>query len=167
MLNGANPKYQGELSKINEGYAYFKRAQRAASSVATEDGFFSPAQYHNAVKALDKTKDKRAFSEGTALGQDLSTAAKSVLPQSVRDSGTPERLMASNPYAWLTGTLAAVPGAMAYSKLGTQMAQAALLSRPQGAQTLAQLVKNNPQAITGAAVPLAELMMSTQRPAPQ
>jgi hypothetical protein len=174
MIEDVNPGYSKELSAVNQGYAAFKRAQRAASSVGAQDGFFTPAQYHNAVKALDKTKDKRAFAEGTAIGQELSTAAKERLSSKLPDSGTATRglveaalfgggaHMLGAPYA--AGALAAPA---AYSKLGTQMAQAALLSRPRFADPLAQLVKNNPQAITGAAVPLAELMMSTQRPAPQ
>jgi len=91
MINTVNPNYATELGKINWGYSNFKRAQTAAASVGAQDGVFSPAQLHRAVKAGDKSKDKARFAEGTANMQDLSTAGKAVLPSSVPDSGTPYR----------------------------------------------------------------------------
>lgn len=91
MRDRVNPQFAGEVQKANAGYANFKRVQRAASSVGAKDGVFTPAHLLNAAKAGDFTKDKRAFSEGDALMQDLATAGKNTLPQQVRDSGTPER----------------------------------------------------------------------------
>ncbi len=93
MVERVNPAERGELQKINAGWANLKRVQRAASSVGAKDGVFTPAMLHNAVKALDKSKDKAAFAAGKALMQDLSSAAKDVLPQTVPDSGTPERAL--------------------------------------------------------------------------
>jgi len=170
MVEEANPAYKGELSKINTGYASFKRAQRAGSTVGTKDGFFTPAQYNNAVKALDKTKDKRAFSEGTALGQELAQAGKSVLSQTVPDSGTALRSLMENAAlgggAFAAGGVPLAAGAMAapaiYSAPGTSLMQKALMSRPQGAQPLSQLIRGSAPAITAGAVPLSQLMMSSQ-----
>jgi hypothetical protein len=162
MIDAANPEYAGDLSKINQGYAAFKRAQRASSSVATQDGFFTPAQYQNAVKALDKTKDKRAFSEGTALGQELGSAGKSVLSQKIPDSGTAGRTWLQSPGKAAMGLLMGIPAEAAYSSIGQQVAKAALMSRPQGAAALAQLIKNSNPALTAGAVPLSQLMMSSQ-----
>jgi len=93
MLSRQNPDYAKELASINKGYANFKRVQKAASSVATNEGVFSPAQLQNAIKVLDKSKDKGAFAKGAALMQDLSSAAKEVLPQKLNDSGTASRLL--------------------------------------------------------------------------
>ena len=73
---------------------------------------------------MDKSKDKRAFSEGSALMQDLTDAAKTTLPSKVPDSGTPARLMADvmNPLRWpgmAVNAAAALPVAMAYSRPGS------------------------------------------------
>jgi hypothetical protein len=91
MVENMNPKYQGELKKINEGYANFKKVQNAAGRVGAQEGVFTPAQLHSAVRAGDSSKDKARFSEGNALMQDLSSAGKSVLSPTVPDSGTPLR----------------------------------------------------------------------------
>lgn len=91
MVENVNPAYQGELAKINQGYANFKKVQNAASKVGAQEGVFTPAQLHAAVRAGDPSKDKARFSEGNALMQDLSTAGKSTLSQTVPDSGTPMR----------------------------------------------------------------------------
>lgn len=91
MVENVNPAYQGELAKINEGYANFKKVQSAGADIGALNGVFSPAQLQRAVRRGDTTKDKRAFSEGDALMQDLSEAGKQVLAPTVPDSGTPFR----------------------------------------------------------------------------
>lgn len=95
MVENVNPTYQGELQKINEGYANFKKVQNAASKVGAQGGVFTPAQLHASVRAGDPSKDKARFAEGNALMQDLSTAGKEVLAPTVPDSGTPFRSMAA------------------------------------------------------------------------
>jgi hypothetical protein len=106
MRDRVNPQYAGEIQKANAAYANFKRIQRAASSDAAKNGVFTPAHLLNAAKAGDFSKDKRAFSEGDALMQDLAAAGKEVLPNSIADSGTAERLMwAGLPGAGVTGAL--------------------------------------------------------------
>lgn len=91
MVENVNPAHQGELQKINEGYANFKKVQNAAGRVGANEGVFTPAQLHAAVRAGDPSKDKARFSEGNALMQDLSGAGKAVLSPTVPDSGTPMR----------------------------------------------------------------------------
>jgi hypothetical protein len=122
MVNRVNPEYEGELAKINEGYANFKIGQRAAGTVGAQEGTFTPAQLHGAVRASDKSKDKARFAEGNALMQDLSVAGKKVLPSTVPDSGTPLRaaLMYSLANPIKAGALAIPVGAasMAYTPLG-------------------------------------------------
>ena len=64
LVTRSNPNYAKELNAINTGYANFKRVQNAASKVGAEEGVFSPAQLQNAVRAMDKSKDKARFAEG-------------------------------------------------------------------------------------------------------
>ena len=92
LIERSNPQYAKELSAINEAYRIMKTAQKASSSVAADDGVFTAAQLHNAVKVGDKSKDKQAFTEGTAYLQDLSGAGKRVLANQYPDSGTAGRI---------------------------------------------------------------------------
>ncbi len=125
MVENVNPQQQGELARINEGYANFKKVQDAAGRVGANQGVFSPAQLHSAVRSGDQSKDKRAFSEGNALMQDLSAAGRAVLPSSVPDSGTPFRSMAALAMAHpLKATGMALPlslGALGYTPAGQNL----------------------------------------------
>jgi len=153
----SNPKLGEELAKINLGYANFKRIQKAASSVAAEDGVFNPAQLHNAVKAADRSKDKARFAEGTALMQDLSAAGKNMLSNKVPNSGTVDRLLLGggalgsglvNPLipAGLLG------GAALYSRPIQGLLGSAVASRPALAQPAADIFrKAAPAFIPGGA----------------
>lgn len=92
MMSRQNPILQATKDRIDAGYAKFKSVQQAAAAVGTHpDGTFTPAQLNRAIKARDRSKDKAAFARGDAMMQDLAIAARDVLPQVVRDSGTPER----------------------------------------------------------------------------
>ena len=102
-----NPALAEDLAKNDEGWANFKRLQRASSSVAADKGVFSPAQLHNAAKTGDRSKDKSKFARGEALMQDLTSAGKSVLPAKVPDSGTATRALVE---AALTGGLGTLVG---------------------------------------------------------
>lgn len=92
LAQRSNPDLAPQLKAINAGYANFKRMERAAASVAADDGVFSPAQLQSAVKALDKSKDKGRFARGEALMQDLADAGRVRLGASVPNSGTTDRL---------------------------------------------------------------------------
>jgi hypothetical protein len=94
MMARQNQQLQAVKDRIDSGYAKFKTVQRAATTLGTHpDGTFSPAQLNRAVAARDRSKDKAAFARGDAMMQDLATAARDVLPQTVPDSGTPERAL--------------------------------------------------------------------------
>lgn len=82
-----------DLQSANSAWANFKRVQNAGAKLGAEDGEFTPSQFQNAVRALDKSKDKSAFARGSALGQDLGDAGKAVLGNKVPNSGTAERLL--------------------------------------------------------------------------
>jgi hypothetical protein len=130
MVARNNPDLAGELQQIDKAYAHFKKLQAAAGGVGAEEGVFTPAQLHRAARAGDRTKDKRAFSEGTALYQDLTNAGKSVMPNKVPDSGTAGRMF-SNLFSLkglagtVGGTAAAIPALGIYSKTGSKAANAA------------------------------------------
>jgi hypothetical protein len=155
-----NPKAAAELKAINTGYANFKRMQKAASSVAADDGEFTPAMLHNAVKAADRSKDKRAFSEGAALMQDLSAAGKTVLSNKVADSGTAGRaaMMAGGVASGLVSPLVPIGlaggylgGNMLYSQPSQNLLRGLVSSRSQLAQPAANMIrKATPALIPGA-----------------
>lgn len=156
LVMRSNPSNAADLAKINEGYANFKRIQRAASGVGANEGVFTPAQLQSAVKAMDKSKDKARFAQGDALLQDLSEAGKARLSQTVPDSGTPFRLAtmatlgggaAINPII----PLSALIGAAGYSRAGQRAVTALLTERPEIANSLAALIRG-PGALTAQTV---------------
>lgn len=139
MVERSNPKFAGDLNKINTGWANFKRVQRASSGIGAQEGVFSPAQLQAAVKILDKSKDSGGFARGSALMQDLSDPAKAVMQQTIPNSGSVDRALATatmlglgtgvtvNPYA-----VAPLAGAaLGYVPAGRRVAQALLAERPQ------------------------------------
>lgn len=115
LERAAGPQYAGEVKAANAGWAEFKRMQRAAGFLGAEDGVFSPANYLNAVKALDRSKDKGAFARGSALGQDLGGDAVRVMGQKVPDSGTALRTVMQNPVQNALIGAVTSPVAAAYS----------------------------------------------------
>ena len=147
-----NPKLAPKLKAIDAGYANFKRLQKAASSVAAEDGNFTPAMLHNAIKAADRSKDKARFSEGNALMQDLSAAGKNLLHNRVPNSGTVDRALLSGGALgsglispWIPAGLAG--GAVMYSPIGQALLRGAVASRPQVAQPAAQIFRQAAPAL--------------------
>lgn len=146
-----NPELAPALKAINTGYANFKRLQKASSSVAAEDGVFSPAMLQSAVRALDKSKDKGRFSEGGALMQDLSSAGKNLLGNKVADSGTAGRL-ALGGGALAAGTLSPViplslmGGAAMYTPAAQRLLSQVFTSRPDFAQPAAKMLRNSAPA---------------------
>ena len=155
----SNPTLAPELRAINAGYANFKRLQRASSSVAAEDGVFTPAMLHNAVKAADRSKDKARFSEGGALMQDLSAAGKNMLHNRVPNSGTVDRALLGGGALgsgllspWIPAGL--VGGAAMYSPLMQAALRGTVSARPELAQPAAQAFRQAaPALIPGGAQP--------------
>ena len=93
----AGPDVAADVKAANAAWAEFKRIQRASSMIGAKEGVFTPENYLNAVKALDRSKDHSAFARGTALGQPFGTEAASVMGRTVPDSGTPFRSLISKP----------------------------------------------------------------------
>jgi hypothetical protein len=148
MLKRQAGVHADELQKANAGWANFKRVQRASAALGADDGSFTPAQFQNAVKAMDKSRDKGAFARGSALGQDLGDAGKSVLTGKVPNSGTAERLIYGGG-ALATGAVnPAIPaGLLGGAALYTQPSQRFLTSlvakRPERAAELAEFIRQH------------------------
>jgi hypothetical protein len=148
MVERNNPKYAGQLSKVNEAYANLLRVENAAAQSGAKEGVFTPAQLERASRALDPSLRKRASAHGGALMQDLATQGQTVLAQQLPESGTAPRLMyglggLGAGGAYLTGGLGGLAATGAGLGLGsalyTQPAQRAiaslLTSRPELART--------------------------------
>jgi len=154
LVTRSNPQYAKELKAVDTGYANFKRVERAASSLGAEDGIFSPAQLQNAIKAMDRSKDKGQFAQGQALMQDLSESAKTALGNKVPDSGTPYRSMiaalAASGGAGAAGFPAIAASLIAspllYSQAGQNMLAAILTKRPNFANALATQLNTSDKA---------------------
>lgn len=163
LVERNNPAQAAELKAINRGYANFKRVQRAASGLGAEDGVFSAAQLQNAVKATDRSKDKARFARGNALMQDLAEPAKAVLGPKVPDSGTPYRSMAALGVGGLAGGVTfGLPGAAAvaaapvlYSRAGQNALATILARRPQGAEDVANALRQIAPYATAPAIGFA------------
>jgi hypothetical protein len=160
LVTRSNPQYAKELKAIDTGYANFKRVERAAASLGAEEGIFSPAQLQNAVKAMDRSKDKGQFAQGGALMQDLSESAKTALGNKVPDSGTPYRSMMAALAASGGAGAMGMPGVAAaliaspllYSQTGQNMLAAILTKRPDFANALAAQLNTSEKAKLAALV---------------
>lgn len=153
-----------ELQAVNAGWANFKRVQRAAGSLGAEDGQFTPAQFQGAVKALDKSKDKGAFARGGALGQDLSDAGRSILTNTVPNSGTVDRAMNIGGLGALLLNPKLLLGPIAGAGMYLPSVQRALVtaasSRPAAAQPAAEALRSaGPMLIPG----LTQLLLNDGR----
>lgn len=153
------PELAKEIRDASKAYAGFKRMQRAASSVAADQGVFTPAQLHNAVKALDKSAGKGAFARGDAMLQDLSETAKSVMTEKIPDSGTAGRLALPALFHYATSGTNLLPHLAAEGGIGalySKPAQAAFrklaAGNPQARRVLADLIRKHSEQYS---VPLA------------
>lgn len=137
QLERSNPDLAPQLSAVNQGWAIYTRLRDAASRVGSDEGVFSPAQLQSAVRSGDKTVGHGGFAKGEALLQDLSGAGKSVLGNTVPNSGTFDR--AALPFIMekaMAGeipwhvALAAVLGSMPYTSIGQKVTKALMADRP-------------------------------------
>lgn len=173
LLARANPNEAPTIRAANEAFARFIRMERAAGSQGAADGVFSPAQFSNAVRMSDRSTRRGQYARGDALMQELSDAGRGVLPATVPDSGTPERLMlaqllsggglgaataAASGGVGLGPIAAGIAGSMAYSEPARRAYQAALL----GARRPGTVAAGRALAPAGApvAVPLGSLLLS-------
>jgi hypothetical protein len=157
LVTRSNPAHAAELKAINTGWANFKRVQNAAAKIGSDEGVFTPAQLQNAVRALDKSKDKARFAEGNALMQDLSGAAKTQMSGKVSDSGTAGRLALGGGALGAGMVNPMIPiglltGAAAYTPFAQNLLRGAVSSRGAFAEPAANaLRKAAPMLIPGGA----------------
>ncbi len=90
-----NAEAAAALDAANRKYRDFMIAVRATGKPGAEGGNYTPNQLAQAVREGDISKNKRAYAKGTAYGQDLSDAAKTVLSDKVPNSGTADRALAA------------------------------------------------------------------------
>jgi hypothetical protein len=159
MLSRVNPKEAPELSKIDRAYAEFQRVQVAAARQGAKDGLFTPAQLSSAVRQMDSTMRKKAFSKGDALMQDLAKSGEKVLSPTVPDSGSPGRAMVAGMLARpaeaaAIGLPAALPMSLLYSRLGQSVINPLLAARPSWAPAAGQAIQRGAQM---GAVPMATM----------
>lgn len=142
----SSPQASASLKAADKGYANLVRVEGAAKAAKNNEGVFTPAQLNMAIQMADNSVRKRAVSRGTALMQDLGSAGQKVLGNKVPNSGTAERLMYGggalgggfmiNP-AIPAGLLA---GAAAYTPPAQALLRAAVSSRPQLAEPVAEML---------------------------
>jgi hypothetical protein len=143
----ANPAHAERLAKINEGYAIYAVLRDAASRVGATEGVFTAPQLQGAVRAADKSVGKGRFATGQAKMQDLSDAARGVLPSTIPESGTTTRALINA--LTLGGSYAVNPlipaglvaGAGVYSQPGNALLRLLLAQRPAVAEPAAQLAR--------------------------
>lgn len=154
MLKRQAGSYADDLQKTNGAWAKFKRVQNAASKLGADEGSFTPAQFQNAVRSMDKSKDKAAFARGGALMQELGDAGKSVLGNKVPNSGTADRALMTGAgiYSFLDPTvgLPLLAGASLYTNPVQKALTGAVTNRPQSAQAVSSLIKQSSPYLTPA-----------------
>lgn len=79
------------LGNINKSYAMLTRLENAAGRA--NEGVFTPNQFSQAVKSMDQSIRKRAYSRGDAMMQQLSDEGRAVLGNVYPDSGTVGRAL--------------------------------------------------------------------------
>lgn len=145
-LINQNPGVGEALKKVNRGWANFVRFEKAVGSKGAEahEGIFNPNQLSTAVNQSEQSLWNKATNR--AMMKDLVVMGKRTLPNSIPNSGTSERTLAT---ALLGGTAVVSPqmALMAgiipaiYSKWGMKFARAALTNRPPGSGTIAQALQ--------------------------
>lgn len=155
MLNRQAGEAGNELKAVNTAWANFKRVQNAAGKLGADEGTFSPSQLQNAVRAMDKSKDKAAFARGGALMQDLGDAGKSILGNKVPDSGTAGRLLLGGGALGSYLINPAIPvglvgGASLYTSPAQKFLNAAITQRPESAKAIASIIKQSSPYLTPA-----------------
>jgi hypothetical protein len=173
LMTRANPHASRPVMAANEAYSQLQRLNGASGMQGAVDGVFTPQQLQAAVRTQDRSAAHRAFARGDARLQDLSDAARSVLPNTVQDSGTGFRnaLMAA-----LGGSSAGLPLA-GEAAAGLAGVAAAYSDPARRALTQALLARRNyPTQLVGdalahsggaVATPLAASMLTPSRPPPR
>lgn len=144
LLVRTNPAIAPSLRAADQAHAMAIRMNAAAAAPGATDGVFTPTGLSQAVRQADPSLRHNAYARGDALLQDLSDRAKSILPSTVPDSGTPYRAALMAGLLGGGGALGVPPAALAagagayaaYTPLGQRIIQM-LLARQPGVATQA------------------------------
>lgn len=162
MVVRQNPAHAPRLNTINDAYSSLVRVEGAAKMA--NEGLFTPNQLRTAARVADSSVRKRATAAGTAKMQDLAEAGQSVLPSTVPNSGTADRLMFATLGSGALGGLLHRPEGLAaaaalaalaapYTRVGRNVVTKALTSRHTSAKDIADILAKfkAPAAIGGSA----------------
>lgn len=153
----ANPTAAAMFDAADKGWANLVRIEGASKAGMNNGGVFTPGQLQMAVRQADRSVRDRATSRGTALMQDLSGPAQSVLGNKVPNSATADRLMlgAGGLGAGLINP--AIPmgllgGAALYTSPMQRLLGSAIAARPGSAEAIRQsLLQASPGLIPAGA----------------
>ena len=145
----ANPQAAQILDAADAGWSNLVRIEGASKAAMNSKGVFTPAQLNMAARQADTSVRDRATARGTALMQDLASAGQSVIGNKVPDSGTAGRLLTPTGIGALLGGYAYNPmipagiltGAAAYTPPMQSILRGLLSSRPQGAETVSDALR--------------------------
>ncbi len=123
LVRRTNPNEAPAIQAVDRGYSNLTVIERAAAK--TPDGTISPAQARRAMIQADQSVRKRASAAGRGRMQDLIGDAEEVLPSTVPDSGTAQRLGVLSLFggsgalaAYTSNPLLLVPAAVAGAGMG-------------------------------------------------
>jgi hypothetical protein len=154
----SGPQPLDRLRAANRAWADFVQMRTAASAPGARDGVFSPAQYLSAIRQTAPNKGRMGY--GDALNQEFAEAARRVLPNDLRNSGTAHGL---NTTALVLGVLGgehlpasvmlpAIGAAAGASNLGQSVARGLIGGGMQARAPMAEAVRRfAPQAGPAAA----------------
>ena len=139
----ANPEAAAMFRAADKGWANLVRVEGAAKAGMNNGGVFTPAQLQMAVRQADQSVRDRATARGTALMQDLSGPAQSILGNRVPNSATADRLMLGAGGLGAGFINPAIPagllgGAALYTTPMQRLLGAAVASRPGSAEVVRQ-----------------------------
>lgn len=124
LVRSSGPADAAALRGANETWAHLLRVQNAAGQPGVVNGEFTPTNLLSAVRQMDPSLRKGQYARGNALMQDYAEAGRSMLGNTVPDSGTAGRSFlgalfgASNPMLALKIAAAGVPISALYSPAG-------------------------------------------------
>ncbi len=170
LVARTNPTLAPALRRADAAYAASIRLTGAAGMQGAIDGVFTPAQLASSVRRSDPSLRHSAYARGDAMMQDLTDAGRNVLPSTVPNSGTADRLMlATLASAAASGAGVPLPVAgagaamlAAYSQPGSRLFQMAMMA-PRPAPVRA--AGNALTAMGGpVSVPLGSMLLSPPPP---
>jgi hypothetical protein len=134
MAARANPAAGEMLKKARESWSMLLRVENAAGRTGAAEGIFSPAQLGAASRQMDSSLRKIGTTQGNAVMQDFANSGRSVLGETLPNSGTADRALSAMVVGggyMIDPMLAAsiVAGRGAYTPVGQKALAAALAKR--------------------------------------